>query len=353
VAPLDLLPYWDEAALDAVIPPQKGREAYVELHNLIAAAEDVRAYGPDDLVRIGRRHGVDLRRAFHTERLALYAAHLRYVLARGAFGEAERAALAHLARTLHLDEPALRLLHEEAFGRAVSQAISNDGLSVEERLLLYTLQHTLGFEPAEADGAYEAAARERLLMAVARALCDGELSAEEAEAIEAMEQALDVRVPERVQALLDEAAHRWRVHHGPLPNVDVGVTLRRGETGHFGTDGRWREVNYALLRVLLREHRDRLHRGDTAGLRIPDYALMGRKWREGRIAVTSARLVLVRHREKPKDHGLVSVVGAERYANGVRISIKGGRTFLLDGGAANRTLHAVLWRVLHPGQSLP
>jgi len=352
VEPFDLLPYWDEAALDALVPPRKGREAYVELHNLIAAAGRPDAFGPEDLVRIGRRHGVDLRRAFRQERLTLYATYLHHAAARG-LPEAERATLAHLARTLHLDAADLGPLHEHAFGRAVTDVLADNCLSVEERLLLYALQHALGLDPAAASAAYEAAARERLLVAVARALCDGALSPEEAEEIAALERALDVRVPERVAQMLAEASYGWRLRHGPLPNVKVGVNLHRGEAGHFGVDGRWREVNYALLRVLLREHRERLHQGQTAGLRIPEHALMGRKWFEGHIAVTSVRLALARPGGKPKDHGLRSLVGVERYANGVRVSIRGGRTILLDAGSANGALYTVLWRLVYPDRPLP
>lgn len=351
--PLDLLPYWDDAALDAVLPPRKGRAAYIELHNLIAAAAGSQEYGPDDLVRIGRRHGVDLREAFQTERLAIYAAHLHHALACGAFGEAEGAALAHLARTLHLDATVLRLLHEEAFGRTVSETVSDDGLSVEERLLLYTLQHTLGLDPAEADSAYEAAARERLLVTVARVLCDGELSPAEGKTIAALERALDVRVPGRVAALLDEAAHRWHVLNGPLPRVDVLARLLPGEVGHFSTIGVWREVNYARLRGLLRDHREKLHRGQTADLDVPEGAFLGRKWHEGRIEVTSRRIVLLRDGHKPVAHGLASLAGVELYLNGVRVSVKGARSLFLNAGRDNGALHATLWRALSPSRPSP
>jgi hypothetical protein len=356
VEPFDLLPYWDPAALDAVLPPGKRREerdAYVELHNLIAAAEGPHAFGPEDPVRIGRRHGVDLRRARRTERLALYATYLHHVLARGRLAEPEQQTLAHLARTLHLDAAVLRPLHEEAFGRTVTSVLSNDYLNVEERLLLYTLQHALDLGAQETGAAYEAAARERLLAAVARVLCDGTLSPEEAREIETLEAALDVRVPARVEGLLNEAAQRWHVHHGPLPTAEVGVQLQPGEVGHYRTAGRWREVNYARLRMLLNRERKKLQQGQTAGLRIPDEAMLGRRWHEGRIAVTSERLILLRDRKKPTAHLLAALIGVERYANGVRISPRKDRTFLLDAGAANPTFFAVLWRVLYPHKPLP
>ena len=226
-------------------------------------------------------------------------------------------------------------------------------LAVEDRLLLYTLQHTLGVDPAEADAAYEAAARERLLVSVARALCDGALAPEEAEEIERLETALAVRVPPRVEGMLDEAVHRWQVERGEMPRTDVFVRLLPGEVGHLSTLGSWREVNYARLRVALRAHREALHRGETAGLTVPEEALYGRTWREGHIEVTNKRLVLLRGGHDPVTYGLPSLAGAERYRNGVRVAVKGDRSFLLRAGPDTGTLYTVLWRALHPSRPLP
>ena len=353
VFPFDLLPYWDRAALDRVLPPQKGRDAFVELFNLIAAAESPHDFGPNDLRRIGRRHGVDLRTTFTGERRGLYAEYLDHCLGHDDLTDEDRAMLGHLARTLWLDPADLRVIHEQAFGRTVSSVLADDCLSVEERLLLYKLQHTLHLDPGEADEVYETMAREKLLVTVARALCDGELSAEEAEEIEALEEQLDVRVPERVEVMLDQAARRWRLRHGTLQPTDVFVRLLPGEVGYFSTLGWWREVNYARLRVLLGQHRDKIHRGDTADLYIPQKAFLGRKPHDGHIEITNKRLVLLRGNDVPIKYHLTSLVGVERYSNGVRVSVKGDRTFVLNAGDDTKTLYAVLYRALHPDRALP
>ena len=69
MGPLDLLPY-EEAG-------RFGREpeinAFVELHNLIAAAESPMDFSEGDRDRIGREYGVDLQTAFLPERVGLYA----------------------------------------------------------------------------------------------------------------------------------------------------------------------------------------------------------------------------------------------------------------------------------------
>ena len=349
--PFELLDYEAPSRLDRVVGVEPKRNAYVELHNLIAAAESLAEFGPDDLLRISRSHGTDLRVEFFKERRGVYAALLSHFLHSGEVAASQREALAHLARSFYLAPADLEPVHEKAFGRLVGDVLSDDCLSIDERLLLYTFQHTLGVR-LELEGAYDAAASERLLGAVARALCDDVLSAEEAETIRALEQELHVKVPEGVERRLDRAAHRWKLLQGPLPTVNVGIRLLPGETGHFVTLARWRNVNYARLRILLDDHRALLHRGDTHQLHIPDAALEGRKWWDAQIVITNKRL-LVHREQKMEVYTLQSLNGAERYANGVRVSVKGARSFVMDASLSTDLLYTVLWRALHPGRKMP
>ncbi|MEM6784614.1 MAG: hypothetical protein AAF624_12870 [Bacteroidota bacterium] len=218
------------------------RNAYVELHNMIAAAHSVREFGPDDTIRIGREHDVDFLGsasdggAFATERGALYADFLRHRIADGDLTPAERADAAHLARTLLLERAALKRIHARVFGHTVAQVIADDCLDADEQLLLFTLQHTLGLDPDDAEASYERAARERLLQRIAHALCDGELDPDEADEIRAMEADLGVTVPERVAVMLAKASERHRLLHGNLRLLAIKppVALREGE-GVFWT----------------------------------------------------------------------------------------------------------------------
>lgn len=215
MGPLDLLDY---------APPGRfGREpegnAWVELHNLVAAAVGPHELGPEDLDRISRRRGVDLRHGFLAERLGLYQRVLDHRIAQGQLTEADRREIAHLARTLALAPNDLRVVHERTFGKAVSEAIADERLSVEERLLLYTLQHTLDLDPAVADAAYGILARERLLLTVARALCDGSLSPDEAAAIQRVRGDLSVELPSTVEEMLGQAAARWHARQSGAADV--------------------------------------------------------------------------------------------------------------------------------------
>ncbi len=330
-------------------PPE--RNAYVELHNVIAAAASIQDFGPDDLARISHRHGVDLWTAFYPERLALYRGLLDDRLANGDLDDEDRTVLHHVADTLHLSAADLRPAHERAFGKAVTDAIADDCLSVEERLLLYKLQHLLGLDPRLADGAYEVLARERLLKAVAEALCDGALSPDEAAEVERLRDELGLEVPERVVVLLRRASARWEIRHGEMPTADVGLRLHPGETGHYvAQDARWQAVNGARLRQLV--DADRLQRGRTAGLRMPQVALAART-DVGHAILTSRRLVLVPAQGLPDEIALRSLVQTLRFSNGTLVRTKGDRRVFLDLDGDHEAFYAVLYRAMHPREDLP
>lgn len=349
MGPLDLLspepaPRWGR-------PPEQN--AYVELHNLIAAARSTAEFGPPDLQRISERHGVDLREAFLADRIDLYQRLLDDRLVSGRFGADDRAALAHVARTLHLSADDLRPVHRRAFGLIVTQAVADDCLDAEERVLLLTLQHAIGLDPRLADGAYDVLARERLLLTVARTLCDGELSPDEAAEIEAVCRDLSVEVPERVRAMLGAAAARWEAVHGEMPTAHVGLRLLPGEVGHYAVrDARWRAVNGAAVKMVTREHRDRMESGQTEGLRVPEAVLFGRT-EIGQAVITSKRLVLLPAQGVPDDYSLVSLVQTLRFSNGVLIRTKGERRVFLDLGEESGAFYTVLYRAMHPGRLVP
>ena len=78
--PFDLLPYeTSEPRWFGDGTPK--RNAYVELHNLIAAAGSRREFGPQQVARIEREYGVDFRRDFRDGRRGMYSQYLRYCVA--------------------------------------------------------------------------------------------------------------------------------------------------------------------------------------------------------------------------------------------------------------------------------
>ena len=321
------------------------RNAYVELHNLVAAAASTDEFGPEDRARISRRHGVDLARSFPAERAELYRRLLDDRLADGDLDAEDRRVLAHVARTLALSAADLRPAHERAFGTVVTEAVADDCLSVEERLLLYKLQHVLGLDPEVADGAYGVLARERLLRAVAGTLCDGELSPGEEAELEGLRADLSLTIPEEVRAMLDQGRVRWRIRRGMLPDIEVPVPLHAGEAGRYATRGPWSEVDGRGLRA--RVGRSVLHTGQTGGLVLPDVVLHGRP-RPGQVVLTSRRIVHLPHGAGlPDEIPLDRVAQLLRFRNGTVVRTKGERHVFLAPGDDNETFYSVLYRLVH------
>ena len=331
-------------------PP--ARNAFVELHNVIAAAESLGDFGPDDLDRISRQHDVDLHVEFFAERAALYRRLLDDRLANGDLDAEDRLILAHVARTLALSPTDLRADHERAFGRAVSEAVSDDCLDIEERLLLYKLQHLLGLDPRLADGAYSVLARERLLVTVARVLCDGALSPEEEAEVERVRTDLSLDVPEPVAEMLRAARRRWDVRHGEMPEVEAEVTLLKGETAHIVVRGTWRNVDGASLKAVSMKHREALRTGMTQHLLVPKAVLFGRT-ELGRVLVTDRRVVLLPDRGVPDDYSHPSLVQTLRFENGIVLRTRGDRRVFLNVEGDQSSFYTVLFRAVHPDGEPP
>ncbi|WP_412060925.1 hypothetical protein [Rubrivirga sp. IMCC45206] len=336
--------------LDLLTPDPPGRfgkapewNAYVELHNVVAAAASAVEFGPSDRVRISERHGVDLSRAFADERRGLYQTVLDHRLRDGDLSGPDRHLLGHLARTLALSAADLRPVHERAFGVAVTQAIADDCLSVDERLLLFKLQHLLGLDPRVAEGAYDILARERLLRVVAAALCDGELSPEEDAEIERVRQALSLEPPAGFEAMLEQARIRYQTRRGRLPEVEAPVPLPARETARMTAPIRWSGVDGPALRTAIGPKA--LQSGRTSGKTVPDRVFKGRQ-AVGDVILTDRRILLRAGAQAPREIRLSTLAQILRFRNGTVVRTKVDRYVYLDPGDRNEAFYAVLHRLL-------
>ena len=312
-------------------PPR--RNAWVELHNLLAAATSPREFGPSDRERIGRRHGVDLAHAFLPERLAFYAAYLRHLLAGGDLTGEERAELAHVARTLGLEPAQLVPVHERAFGRVAVEAVADAQLSVEQRLLLYKLQHALGLDPALAGAAYDVLAADRLRALAVDALADGTVTDDEAAELDHAAASLSAPLPPDTAPALADGRARWTLRAGSLPvlpHAYAPLSYRRGEKLHYVARVRYRRIRT----VYLRTHKP--------GKPLPRVALGVVS--EGTVAVTSARLAFVSPGGRRHYYPLAEVREVRPFEGGLLVVLGGGSSFLFTGGADVPTLHVAIDR---------
>ena len=335
---------------DLLVPAPAGRlgaaprrNAYVELHNLIAAAASPSEFGPSDRVRISRRHGVDLALEFVAERRLLYQRLLDDRLANADLDAEDRHVLGRVAETLALSADDLRAVHERAFGTAVSEAVADDCLSVEERLLLYKLQHLLGLDPRLADGAYDVIARERLLKVVAEALCDGELSPDEEAEIDRVRGDLSLEIPAEVARMLGHARDRWRLRHGELPTVEVDLDLRPGETARYEGRTQWSPLD--VRRFERHVGWRALETGRTGGMEVPGHVLRGTR-HIGSVVLTDRRLLLRPDGALPDEIRVDRLLQILRFRNGVVVRTRSDRRLYLDPGARTEVFYTILYKTL-------
>ncbi|MEO0558722.1 MAG: hypothetical protein AAF170_11135 [Bacteroidota bacterium] len=324
--------------------------AYIELHNLIAAAESIEHFSRDDLDRISRQRDVDLKVAFTNQRVNLYQDILDGLVVDGDLEEQDRKILSHVAHTLALTPALLREAHERAFGNAVTSSISDDCLDLDERLLLYKLQHMLGLDPEVADKAYGFLARERLLKTIARVLCDGELSPDEAQDVETVRDELSLEIPERLQQMLNRAADRWAAKNPQIEPVHVHFKLKEDETAYYTSDGiTWTDVVIHDVRRILSMADDSGPKTErsTRHVRMPDAALDGDRQR-GRLTITSHRLVLSADGRGQQSVNLRSLDAVRLFANGVTARTGGGWHVFFDLGSKSQRVHWVLGQLVKP-----
>ena len=331
----------------APLPPDRwGREpdvnAFVELHNLVAAAESVYDIGPADAERIGRERGVDLRTDFRDERVGLYVHLFQDAEARGGLTAEGLRRLGHLARTLALVPSDVQMLHTQAFGEAVETALEDDCLTVEERLHLYALQQMLGLDTEQAAGTVLTAARRRLLMTVARVLCDGLLSPDEAADVAQAVRALGIVMPAEIAAMLNRAASAWE-DAAPLPAVSTALRLSEGETAYADLAATW-----AFKRA------DALERAVAGAISDAPLAAMAFPWdtflspvRTGRLVVTGYRLVLLDDARPTQTIPLATVVELAAFADALVLRLADdGRRLLIGADAETAPFARTLRRAL-------
>lgn len=330
MGPLDLLPEADGPL-----------GAFVELHNLIAAAETAADFGPADRDRIARERGVDLRTAFRDERVGVYAR--LFDGARGAFTPEAIRTLGAVARTLALSPADVCTLHAHAFGEAVEAALADDCLTVEERLHLHALQQTLGLDDATGAALVDGRARQHLFKAVARALCDGRLSPDEAAEVARATEALGVAIPAEIAAMLAAAAERWEREAAPMPDIGTDLRLVDGETV------------YALVAAAWTHKRaDALEHAFAGGVSESATERLAFPWSRfmvpltsGRVALTSARLLLLDDDRQTTRIALTDIVQALAFADALIVRVHNdSRRVVLRLGAETPRFAELLGRAL-------
>ncbi|HLA64574.1 MAG TPA: hypothetical protein VK610_09125, partial [Rhodothermales bacterium] len=317
--------------------------AWVELHNVIAAAASPHEFGPEARERIERERGINLKKQFLGERLQFYARYLRHLLSDGDLTGEQREELDHVTATLGLAPEDLAPVHERTFGRVAFEVAADARLGVRERSLLYKLQHALGLDPGLADAAYGLIAADRLRTLLTAVLADGLLTADEATELERAAHSLDVPIPrETARERVEGRAYAVLMRAGALPALPheyAPLAYHPGEVLHVVA-----EVGQRLLYA----HDFEGHSPETPFPRVRRGRL-----RRGLVAVTSHRLCLFPPDRPYREIPLDRVYAPTPFEGLLLLQFDGAASALLEGGSILGVLMAVLDRIPSPRRRRP
>lgn len=262
---------------------------------------------------------------------AFYRDHLTYCLQDKVLSEHETENLAHLKLILGLNDQTVERIHQEVvqaiYQESVEAAVADGRLDEAEQRFLNKLQYDLRLPDEIAQSIYAEEAREYLNRYYQYAINDERLSPDEEHELNAIARSLgvDIDLNERTQSALNKYRLYWVIENGRLPELDVPIDLRRGESCYLAVDMQW----YEHLHKTLSE------RIGSVRFFKPDYQrpamldalpLAEGEWQlidSGQAYLTNERLVLVGADEQV-EIDLTRILDFKMYRNGIEVICRSG-----------------------------
>ena len=145
--------------LERMLRRKPATHAFVELNNLFAGAGDPSAISEEDVERICRGYGFDVRRTFAARCQKLYRDYLSWCLTDRHLSDDELANLAHLAALLRLDATITTAIQHAVtrgiYLRSVEDVLADGETSEAERAFLRRLSEQLRIPSGTADNIYD------------------------------------------------------------------------------------------------------------------------------------------------------------------------------------------------------
>lgn len=139
--------------------------AVVEINNLLARADSVRAVTRAEVEEICREHHTDLNGPLAGRFERLYRDYMTFCLADRHLSDDELADLAHLRTILRIPPETTAAIHEyvarSVYSRSVADVLDDGVIDAEERTFLGRLQHELALSSRAAHRIVEARMRQR------------------------------------------------------------------------------------------------------------------------------------------------------------------------------------------------
>src|SRR4051812_27227021 len=150
--PFEHLPLKPRTLLQRGLHRYPRENAWVEVNNLLASAEQVRDVRPEQVARIADRYRMPFRDEFCGRLERLYRDYLLFCLADSRLSTEELSDLAHLKRILRLNDQSMCAIHEsvarQVYAQSVDAVLADGRIDDDEREFLNTLQQHLGIPGA-------------------------------------------------------------------------------------------------------------------------------------------------------------------------------------------------------------
>ena len=163
--PFERLPLSRRTILQRALRKLPRDNAWIEVNNLLADADEVRDVRPEQVARIAEKYQMPFSREFCGRLERLYRDYLLHCLADGRLSPDELSDLAHLKRILRLHDRALCDIHEkvarQVYAQSVDAVLADGRIDPGEREFLSTLQQHLAISGAVVDRIMQARQRRR------------------------------------------------------------------------------------------------------------------------------------------------------------------------------------------------
>lgn len=151
--PFTPIPPVPQSFWQRILNRQPKENAFIEINNMLAAADSVLDVDPESIHDVSRRYRTSLSGPLAGRLERLYRDYLTCCLEDRHLSESELAGLSHLAMLLRLDKPTILAIHDYVaryvYSRSVAEVLEDGVIDADERAFLHQLQQDLAL-PARA-----------------------------------------------------------------------------------------------------------------------------------------------------------------------------------------------------------
>lgn len=353
--PFQTQPLDEPGFLDRLRGQPSKKNALVELNNLLVKGVD--AVSEADVERIGREFGVDFGTSFPDERMDMYASYVEFSYGSRRLDE-KPPELPHLRKLLRIPDRTAdsieRAAAEKRYRQEVRERISDRRLDSHEREALDEVQQALDLSDSVAGAIRHDEADAIVRTYLNQSIEDAMISPDEVAEFERAVASLGLRfefTPEQ-RARWERFRTYWELQLGPLRPAQVGINLQKNETCYFTTPATWHErrqqtrtIRYSGPQARIRIAKGLYWRAGSADIQRVTQEVLHTVDDAGALYFTDKRVIYV-GRNRNTNLRLNRILDFEVYSDGIELMKDAGRNplfkFDADIDIAALTLNRLL-----------